>query len=106
MLKLLHERFPLIPVYLLSFLQRIETEEERSAHEGKDVDQNVGICGATIMLDGSHGETSEAVFDDEKQRRPIDDELFLACVQAGGARGLVSTDFGVGKDRSHGGSAR
>jgi ATP-dependent metalloprotease FtsH len=104
MLKLLHERFPLIPVYLLSLMQR--GEEARSANERKNADQNAGICSATIILDGGHGETSEAVFDDEKQRRPIDDELFLACVQAGGARGLVSTDFGIGKGPSHRGSAR
>jgi SpoVK/Ycf46/Vps4 family AAA+-type ATPase len=103
MLKLLHERFPLIPVYLLSFLQ--PTEVARPASEPME-DPTVGARSVTIMLDGSHGETGETVFDGDKQRRPIDDELFLACVQAGGARGVVSTDFGKGKDRSDGCSAR
>ena len=103
MLKRLHERFPLIPVYLLSFLQR--AGEACAEADQQESDQMTGNC-ATIMLDGSHGGTGEAVFDDEKQRQPVDDELFLACVQAGGARGLVSTDFGIGKGRSQGASAR
>ncbi len=102
-LKLLHERFPLIPVYLLSFLKR--SEETRTETGQPESDQINGSC-ATIMMDGSHGGTGEAVFTDEKQHRPIDDELFLACVQAGGARGLVSTDFGMNRDRSHSVSAR
>lgn len=102
-LKRLHERFPLIPVYLLSFLQRKEETGASDSHKESDqIDEQY----ATMTMDMSHGGATDAVFADENQRRPIDDELFLACVQAGGARGLVSTDFGTGKGRSHGSSAR
>ncbi len=35
---------------------------------------------------------------DRTLRRPIDDELFLACVRAGGARGVLSANFMEGHD--------
>jgi cell division protease FtsH len=103
MLKLLHERFPTIPVYLLSFQQHAhEARAEAGQKEWDHASQNY----ATVSLDASHGSVGETFFADEKQRRAIDDELFLACVQAGGARGLVSTDFGMDKGRSSNDSAR
>ncbi len=58
-LRLLHERAPQLPVYLLS-LGRLDPSQ-------------------TIFGEGP--------------RRPVDDELFLACVRSGGARGMVSTSF-------------
>jgi cell division protease FtsH len=103
MLKLLHERFPLIPVYLLSFQQH-----SQEAHADVDQKERDHACEnyATVSLDGSHGSADETFFADKKQRRAIDDELFLACVQGGGARGLVSTDFGMDKGRSRNDHAR
>jgi len=73
-LRRIHERFPQTPTYLLSFM---------------DVD-----LGGTI-----HDERHESILDDTP-RRPIDDELFLACVRAGGARGLLATGF-KGTSRSN-----
>jgi len=103
MLKLLHERFPLIPVYLLSFQQHAqEACAEVVQNECDYASENY----STVSLDGSHGRTDETVIADEKQRRVIDDGLFMACMQAGGARGLVITDFGMDKHHSSNGSAR
>ena len=98
-LKRLHERFPLIPVYLLSFLQH---KDESPMEEDRLIENETDGNSATIVMDGSHSGTAGMGLIDEQPRRPIDDELFLACVQAGGARGLVSTDFGMGKSASHG----
>jgi len=102
MLKLLHARFPLIPVYLLSFVHHEEEGEFINSHQ-----ETEGQAGpsATISMDANQGGGRAALFNDENQRRPIDDELFLACVQAGGARGLISTDFGMNKGSSHDTSA-
>jgi ATP-dependent metalloprotease FtsH len=62
-LRKIHERSPQTPVYLLSFADALMEEQDSS------------------------------LFESQQKRRPIDDELFLACVRAGGARGLVPTSF-------------
>ena len=150
-LQRLHERFPLIPVYLLSFQQRqdailgedghrdvIENSQSAAASlqttpfsgasagaGGPDArsslpagDQLLQACArnladvadensATHSLDGGHdGGNDDASILGDDRHRPIDNELFLACVQAGGARGLVSTDFGIHTARSPVVSAR
>ncbi len=150
-LQRLHERFPLIPVYLLSFQSRqsaIPADGEPGETDGDDRSESasptLGVhpsshaaaerldvgpgapvgetlleacardladvadeTSATHSLDGGHdGGNDEAVVSGDDRHRPIDNELFLACVQAGGARGLVSTDFGVNTVRSPAVSAR
>lgn len=88
-LKLLHERFPGLPVYLLSY----------EAPEISDLEtQDAGVaptCLVTMTLDAGQGAPVSGWSDDVSVKRPVDDELFLACVRAGGARGLVTTDFGA-----------
>ncbi len=61
-LRLIHERFPRTPVFLLSFTDPIPEEP------------SVTLFGQTL-------------------HRPVDDELFLACVRAGGARGVLECGF-------------
>jgi ATP-dependent metalloprotease FtsH len=73
-LRKFHELFPLIPVYLLSITG--------GEHE-KD------LKGQTVTSDTVMGLPSG-----EKERMPVDDELLLACIRSGGARGMISTDFG------------
>ncbi|MGD9368152.1 MAG: AAA family ATPase [Desulfobacteraceae bacterium] len=63
----LHRRFPHIPAFLLSFSYGGEMQGRESFH------------GIRFMK--------------EDGRRTVDDELFLACVRAGGARGVVTTAF-------------
>ncbi len=95
MLKRLHERFPLIPVYLLSFVQR-DAEAATLESDEKVISSKEEIL-ATRPVDVNYLTDSKHPFEDEILHRPIDDELLLACIRAGGARGLVSTDFGVGR---------
>jgi ATP-dependent metalloprotease FtsH len=66
-LRKIHERSPQTPTYLLSFS-----------------DPGFGS--------GSSDERSKSIVD-ETPRSPIDDELFLACVRAGGTRGILMTSF-------------
>lgn len=62
-LRSIRKRFPQIPVYLLSFQPQDDTGEQ--------------------VLPGVSSNVP----------RPIDDELFLECFRAGGARGLLRTGF-------------
>ncbi len=96
MLKRLHERFPLIPIYLLSFTQPLADTACTGVNTWGLASTEPAI--ATMTLDASYAENNAMPFGNETWRRPIDDELLLACVRAGGARGLVATDFGVGAD--------
>lgn len=93
LLKRLHERFPLVPVYLLSFVQR-DTDSSEALNAKADASDEMIF--ATRSIDAGYAADSVAPFGEERAGRPIDDELLLACMRAGGARGLVSTDFGVG----------
>jgi hypothetical protein len=81
----IHERFPATPVYLLSFIERDDKTED---------DLPEATCGvtATISIDPAHDDSQDAIVG-EPRRKPIDDELMLACVRSGGARGLIATDF-------------
>jgi ATP-dependent metalloprotease FtsH len=92
-LQRLHERFPMIPVYLVSFSKNVE---EVCAKEGQKEPDQPAVNPGTVFMDGSYGGgDSKTGFVDDKQHRPIDEELFLACVQGGGARGIITTDFGM-----------
>lgn len=73
-LQTIRRRFSSIPVYLLSF-QASETADTMK----------------TVCVDDRYDA-------DERRRtgtrtRPIDEELFLACVRAGGARGMIATEY-------------
>ena len=81
------DRFPNVPVYLLSLSARTSTPGENS--EASRLDRMM----QTISIDAAHAPEAP-VTGGEPERRAIDDELFLACVRAGGARGLIATDFG------------
>ena len=63
----IHESFPQTPTYLLSF-------DRPDSSAGTNQGYN-------------------NTFFSETERRPVDEELFLACVRSGGARGLLTTDF-------------
>jgi ATP-dependent metalloprotease FtsH len=73
-LQTIRKRFADIPVYLLSF----QTDETTKKSQ-------------TVYMDDRHN-ASERISRSGK-RRAIDEELFLACVRAGGARGMISTEF-------------
>ena len=77
----LHEYFPAVPIYLLSLIESTS-------------DKDNGGDALTISIDMTHNSSGDIMFG-KVIRRQIDDELFLACVRAGGARGLLSTDFGL-----------
>jgi ATP-dependent metalloprotease FtsH len=79
-LRKVHERAPETPIYLLSF----------NAPDGEETaDANRWM--KTLSIDAFHDPKDDAHLG-EPERRSVDDELFLACVRAGGARGLVVTD--------------
>jgi ATP-dependent metalloprotease FtsH len=80
LLKRVHERFPGMPVYLLSVGAGAP---EDSQEEGS----------LTLRVDAKH--RPQANRDIARLGRITDDELFLACVRAGGARGILSTQFGT-----------
>jgi len=84
-LEKIHERLPETPIYLLSFNK--PDREHKGAEGEKDYD-----IAATISFDATQVLSNEVAIG-EPTRRAIDDELFLACVRAGGARGLIATDF-------------
>lgn len=89
MLQKIHDRFPEMPVYLLSFKEPEPlSEEDRESSEDQ-------LAYTTIAVDSGNAAPGREDFDEVPKRKPIDDELFLACVRAGGARGLVTTDFGT-----------
>lgn len=78
-LKKLHSRFPEIPVYLLS----IEKTDNKDGQ--KDY-----VPMTSVMTAGMENNDKSGL---SVSHRAIDEELFLACVRAGGARGIISTDF-------------
>lgn len=73
-LRKIHERFPQIPVYLLSF-QNISSDNGKTK---------------TIFVDDRSDLTQKV--SRNSRSREIDEELFLACVRSGGARGLIATE--------------
>jgi len=81
-LRKLHKRFSDIPVYLLSI-----NKKDSSGDEGEK-DEEVMTTIFDMKLDKKASTEREPTL-----YRVIDEELFLACVRAGGARGLVSTNF-------------
>ncbi len=85
-MKRVHERFPEIPVFLLSFKEDDTLQDDPEAE---------GYEGATMTLGMNMGFSSPGadlpVF--AGGQKPIDEELLLASVRAGGARGLISTNF-------------
>jgi len=85
-LRNLHKRFPEIPIYLLS----IKGDELKN--EKEEIKKDYEEMTAVITIDMEQYENS--FYEEKSSRRVIDDELFLACIRAGGARGLVSTNFG------------
>lgn len=81
-LRKIHERFPQVPVYLLSF-------QDISADNGKP---------KTVFLDDRSDLTQKVPRN--SRSRAIDEELFLACVRSGGARGLIATESGKETDEN------
>ncbi len=73
-LQTIRKRFSDIPVYLLSFQKRTETNSMKTVcvDDRYDADDRPGRS-------ARHG--------------VIDEELFLACVRAGGARGMIATEY-------------
>lgn len=89
-LRKIHERFPQIPIYLLSFTDdspKISGEKRRKDYK----------LMATISIDDVHDARPESAIG-ETSHMTIDDELFLACVREGGARGLIATNFFITSD--------
>ncbi len=82
----IQERFPGTPVYLLSFMA--QANKEQKGDKGAFIDSMM----QTLSLDLANAPESSAELS-EPRRRAIDDELFLACVRAGGARGVIITNF-------------
>ena len=82
-LEKIHDRVPEVPIYLLSFT----SDEGGQGTQGDDHGP-----GLTVSFDATQDFREETAVG-QPERRAIDDELFLACVRAGGARGLVSTNF-------------
>ena len=85
-LRKIHDRLPETPVYLLSFASASTLEDTEQELDQSDPPMQ------TFSIDAGHADASKPAIG-EPHRRSIDDELFLACVRAGGARGLVSTNF-------------
>jgi cell division protease FtsH len=86
-LRKIHESFPDKPVYLLS----IDSSRTR---DGIVRDESrTQVMDATLAWD-QMDMPEEASFE---PKRMVDEELFLACVRSGGARGLVTTDFNTDK---------
>lgn len=79
-LRAIHEHYPEVPVYLLS------RPEDQGAGGGQP-----GL-GGSFYLDASLSPQAPEPL--EQARRVVDQELFLACVRAGGARGIITSDFG------------
>jgi ATP-dependent metalloprotease FtsH len=73
-LQTIRKRFSDIPVYLLSF-------QPRKTADGMK----------TVCVDDRYD--ADARPRGTGRPRPIDEELFLACVRAGGARGMIATEY-------------
>ena len=73
-LRTIRKRFADIPVYLLSF-QADETTNSLK----------------TVCMDDRYDASERPVR--SSRHRAIDEELFLACVRAGGARGMIATKY-------------
>ncbi|HPY49839.1 MAG TPA: AAA family ATPase [Sedimentisphaerales bacterium] len=73
-LQTIRKRFSDVPVYLLSF----QTQQADGTTK-------------TVCVDDRYDVNERP--HDAKRPRPIDEELFLACVRAGGARGMIATEY-------------
>jgi cell division protease FtsH len=82
-LRKIHESFPDKPVYLLS------VDSSRTRANGERDESRTQVMDATVAWDQMEM-PEESNFE---PKRMVDEELFLACVRSGGARGLVTTDF-------------
>lgn len=82
-LQKLHRYFPQIPVYLLS----IDINEINNKNPENN---NYEDMTTIITTDIGYDRQWEL---EKEDRKSIDEELFLSCVRAGGARGLVKTNF-------------
>jgi ATP-dependent metalloprotease FtsH len=84
-LRRIHERSPETPIYLLSF-----TNMKKS--RVKEIPEEALSLSSTVSIDAvSDNREDQGI--GKSSYRTINDELFLACVRAGGARGLVATNF-------------
>ncbi len=81
-LRKIHERSPQTPVYLISFMNKglNLTSHRKSEHTD------------TVYFDATKDNRPEQQMGNQ-DRRPIDEELFFACLRSGGARGMLSTAF-------------
>ena len=70
-LRKIHSRFPHIPVYLLSIINK----KEKKYRDGETRIITPGYDQGKIM------------------RKSVDEELFFSCLRSGGARGIIETDF-------------
>jgi ATP-dependent metalloprotease FtsH len=70
-LRKIHSRFPHIPVYLLSIINK----KEKKYRDGETRIITPGYDPGKIM------------------RKSVDEELFFSCLRSGGARGIIETDF-------------
>lgn len=94
-LSTIHQRAPQVPVYLLSFVVNDPHSSDSGDSPAANVPGAAGTApsGSTVLsyLDSFVGDLPDS-FEDTIPK-PIDDELFLACIRAGGARGLLTTGF-------------
>ena len=82
-LQKLHKQSPEIPVYLLSINSVSSKADEKNSQ-----DEMTTIIGTDIGSDSSWDINFE-----RSSHKIIDEELFIACVRSGGARGLIKTNF-------------
>jgi ATP-dependent metalloprotease FtsH len=74
----------------------------RALDEGRQILQRIHERfpqAPVYLLSFDTSDSTASMLAETPMRRPIDDELFLACVRAGGARGMVKTGF-ISRDRS------
>ncbi|MFH1035869.1 MAG: AAA family ATPase [Pseudomonadota bacterium] len=81
-LRAMHEHAPETPVYLLSRPEGPVPPESGSAMAGD--------LGGSFCLDATLSPRPEGT---GQSSQVVDDELFLACLRAGGARGVLTSDF-------------
>ncbi len=88
-LRNIHNRVPQTPVYLLSFAERKSDNETGGSQLFRTI----------TSIDGFLEDDTEVALPTASSR-PVDDELFLACVRSGGARGLLTTTFSGNSGRN------
>lgn len=86
-LQRIHERFPDVPIFLLSFSNDEKSDKLLDLADETGIDGHPNYQNNQNEPANIHPDCS------------VDNELFLACVRAGGARGLITTNF---SDADHG----